>query len=127
MTVEEKIELIKTNKEEAVVVLNGLLDANYNVIDSHDEYMRTVIEEMGQTLKENDEAGRQFVANIKEDVGIYEKVRRKLLNNDFNLSLLEINYIGLAYMFYAIRFKKTIDNLKQAQQYSEEMHKKLIS
>ena len=65
--------------------------------------------------------------NIKEDVSIYEKVRRKLLNNDFNLSLLEINYIGLAYMFYAIRFKKTIDNLKQAQQYSEEMHKKLIS
>lgn len=47
MTLEEKIELIKTNKEEAIVVLNGLLDANYTVIDSHDEYMRTVIEEMG--------------------------------------------------------------------------------
>lgn len=127
MTLEEKIEFVKQNRDEAIVVLNGLLDANYTVIDSHDEYMRTVIEEMGQTLKENDEAGRQFVMNIKKDVDVYEKVRRKLLNNDFNLSLLEINYIGLAYMFYAIRFKKTIDNLKQAQQYSEEMHKKLIS
>ena len=127
MTLEEKIEFVKQNRDEAIVVLNGLLDANYTVIESHDEYMRTVIEEMGQTLKENDEAGRQFVMNIKEDVDVYEKVRRKLLNNDFNLSLLEINYIGLAYMFYAIRFKKTIDNLKKAQQYSEETHKKLIS
>lgn len=47
MTLEEKIEFVKQNRDEAIVVLNGLLDANYDVIDSHNEYMRTVIEEMG--------------------------------------------------------------------------------
>ena len=127
MTLEEKIEFVKQNRDEAIVVLNGLLDANYDVIDSHNEYMRTVIEEMGQALRETDEVGRQFVAGIKEDVEHYENVRRKLLDGDFNLSLLEINYLALAYMFYAIGFKRHTENLQKAQQYSEETYKKLIS
>lgn len=94
-----KIYLIRDNKDAAIAALNSYLDRIYNLTDDYFEDGK---------LKEGltpDEKIEKFVLELREDASKYEKVRRKLIDNDFNLSLVEINYIALAFVYIVQRWK----------------------
>ena len=94
-----KIYLIRDNKDAAIAALNSYLDRIYSLTDDYFEDGK---------LKEGltpDEKIEKFVLELREDASKYEKVRRKLIDNDFNLSLVEINYIALAFVYIVQRWK----------------------
>ena len=94
-----KIYLIRDNKDAAIAALNSYLDRIYSLTDAYFEDGK---------LKEGltpDEKIEKFVLELREDASKYEKVRRKLIDNDFNLSLVEINYIALAFVYIVQRWK----------------------
>lgn len=55
-----------------------------------------------------------LIKSSKEKTDMYENIRQKLKDENFNLSLLEINYIGLAFFFSQCRMKNRIEELKIA-------------
>lgn len=94
-----KIYLIRDNKEPAIAALNNYLDRIYKLTDDYFENGK---------LKEGltpDEKIEKFVLELREDAEKYENVRRKLINNDFNLSVVEINHIALAFVYMIERWK----------------------
>jgi hypothetical protein len=121
MTIEEKTNIIKENKDAAVAALNSYLDSIYNMIDKFFDKDGNLKE--GLT---HDEKIEKMVLDYKKDSIKYEKVRAKLIANDFNLSLFEINLVGLAFLFVTIRFEKQIKTLKEAQKASKTITNQLI-
>lgn len=121
MTIEEKTNIIKENKDAAVAALNSYLDSIYNMVDKFFDKDGNLKE--GLT---HDEKIEKMVLDYKKDSIKYEKVRAKLIANDFNLSLFEINLVGLAFLFVTIRFEKQIKTLKEAQKASKTITNQLI-
>lgn len=118
MTLKEKREIIVKNKDPAIAALDSVLDRIYDLSDV--------------TLdKKSDNVGnaniQQLVEELKKDASKYEKVRRKLLYGDIDLSLTEINYIALAFHFCAERMRGEVISLNKAIGISESMVKKLMS
>lgn len=70
-------------------------------------------DENGELKKDltKDEKFEDFLKSTRQDASNFENVRSKLLNDDFLLSIKEINYIGLGFMFSFLRIKKETDNL----------------
>lgn len=67
------------------------------------------------TLKEgltHDERAEDLILSSKANAKIFESIRRKLKDKDFNLSLFEVNYIGLAFFFASSRMKNRIKELE---------------
>ncbi len=106
MDIELKIQTIKDNKEIAIAALNSYLDTIYNMTDKF-------FDENGELKKDltKDEKFEDFLKSTRQDASNFENVRSKLLNDDFLLSIKEINYIGLGFMFSFLRIKKETDNL----------------
>ena len=109
MTIEEKIQIIKEYKTSALAALNSYLDRIYDLTDKY-------FNEDG-TLKEGltrDEKLETFLLELKADTKKYEDVRKKIIDEDFNLSLKEINLIALSFVYVQTSWEKMINNLNAA-------------
>lgn len=101
-----KIELIKQYKETAIAALNSCLDSMYNLTDKY-------FDKEGKMLPfpERNEKVENFIQEVRADTQKYENVRRKLIDENFNLSLYEINLIALSFNFTIETMKKQAENL----------------
>ena len=82
MSLEKKREIIVKNKNPALAAINGYLDKMYYFTD----------EITGKKKDIKDEKAKKFILSLIDEEKIYERVRRKLIDNE-ELSLMEINYI----------------------------------
>lgn len=106
---EEKIQLIKENKDAAVAALNSYLDKIYNLTDRY----FTEDNQLKEGLTK-DEKLEKFLIELKNDASKYESVRRKLLDENYDLSLKEINYVALAFTYVSATWQTMIKNLTKA-------------
>lgn len=122
MLLNDKITIIKDFKEPAIAALNSYLDRIYSLTK---EYV-----DENNVLKDNlqeDEKVYNFVCELKEDSVKYENVRRKLINNDFCLTLIEVNYIALAFYYSIETMKKQKETIETTINSLNDIVKKLIS
>ena len=103
---EEKIQLIKENKDAAVAALNSYLDKIYNLTDQY----FTEDNQLKEGLTK-DEKLEKFLMELKNDASKYESVRRKLIDENYDLSLKEINYVALAFTYVSATWQTMIKNL----------------
>lgn len=94
MTLDEQCKFIQENKDYVVTLLNAALDTIYNIVDG----LKEIKENSEVVTEEIEEAMRAYVEQ-KNNAEQFEKVRRKIIADDFKLSLLEINQINLAALF----------------------------
>lgn len=103
-----KIELIKQYKETAIAALNNYLDSMYNLTDKYFDKEGKML-----TLPERNEKLESFINEIRIDTQKYESVRRKLIDENFDLSLYEINLVALSFLFTTEIMKQQVKNLTQ--------------
>lgn len=117
----EKINLIRDNKEAAIAALNVYLDKIYKLTDDYFENGK---------LKEGltpDAKLEKFILELRSDADKFESVRRKLINNDFNLSLEEVNYVALGFVYMAESWQSQIKNLTLAVEQAQTIIKTLMA
>ena len=121
MNLEEKINLIKENKDATIAALNGILDDIYNLYEPY-------FDEDGKLNPElvHDEKLESFIKELKQDSERYGNLRRRIINGDFNLSLTEINSIGIIFLHMSIKLKKEIKNFTKAANKADDLTKKLM-
>jgi len=121
MILEEKINLIKENKDAVVAALNGVLDDIYNLYEPY-------FDEDGKLNPElvHDEKLESFIKELEQDSKRYENLRRRIIDGDFNLSLTEINSIGITFLHMSVRLKKEIQEFTKAAYKAEDLTKKLM-
>lgn len=120
MNLQEKIEYVKKNKPTAVAALNKVLDRIYDIKDKFFDDEENLKEGL-----ERDEKAEKELHSLFRDAEKYEEVRQKLLDDDFNLSLAEINYIGLSYFYLIANWENMIKRLRKAITEAEDGYKKL--
>ena len=118
---EEKIQLIKENKDAAVAALNSYLDKIYNLTDRY----FTEDNQLKEGLTK-DEKLEKFLMELKNDASKYESVRRKLIDENYDLSLKEINYIALAFTYVSATWQTMIKNLTKAIEETKPIVSKLM-
>lgn len=114
MTNEVKQKLIE-NQQPIIEALNSLLDSIYNMTDSY--FTKTESGEL--KLKEDlttDPKVEAFVKELNADAQKYEKVRRKIIDSDFDLSSQELTVIMLAFHYSEIRMEKRIKLFTDAKE-----------
>ena len=117
----EKINLIRDNRDAAIAALNVYLDKIYKLTDDYFEDGK---------LKEglsSDAKLEKFILEIRDDATKFESVRRKLIDNDFNLSLEEVNYIALGFVYMAESWQSQIKNLTLAVEQARTITKTLMA
>lgn len=117
----EKINLIRDNRDAAIAALNVYLDKIYNLTDSYFDN--------GVLKKEltPDEKLQNFLLELRDDAQKFEAVRRKIIDNDFNLSLKEVNYVALAFTYLSESWQNQIKNLTTAREQAQQIIKILMS
>ena len=118
---EEKIQLIKENKDAAVAALNSYLDKIYNLTDQY----FTEDNQLKEGLTK-DEKLEKFLIELKNDASKYESVRRKLIDENYDLSLKEINYVALAFTYVSATCQTMIKNLTKAIEETKPIVSKLM-
>lgn len=118
---EEKIQLIKENKDAAVAALNSYLDKIYNLTDQY----FTKDNQLKEGLTK-DEKLEKFLIELKNDASKYESVRRKLIDENYDLSLKEINYVALAFTYVSATWQTMIKNLTKAIEETKPIVSKLM-
>lgn len=118
---EEKIQLIKENKDAAVAALNSYLDKIYNLTNQY----FTEDNQLKEGLTK-DEKLEKFLIELKNDASKYESVRRKLIDENYNLSLKEINYVALAFTYVSATWQTMIKNLTKAIEETKPIVSKLM-
>lgn len=118
---EEKIQLIKENKDAAVAALNAYLDKIYDLTDKY----FTEDNQLKEGLTK-DEKLEKFLMELKNDASKYESVRRKLLDENYDLSLKEINYVALAFTYVSATWQTMIKNLTKAIEETKPIVSKLM-
>ena len=118
---EEKIQLIKENKDAAVAALNAYLDKIYNLTDQY----FTEDNQLKEGLTK-DEKLEKFLMELKNDASKYESIRRKLLDENYDLSLKEINYVALAFTYVSATWQTMIKNLTKAIEETKPIVSKLM-
>ena len=118
---EEKIQLIKENKDAAVAALNSYLDKIYNLTDRY----FTEDNQLKEGLTK-DEKLEKFLMELRNDASKYESVRRKLIDENYDLSLKEINYIALAFTYVSATWQTMIKNLTKAIEETKPIVSKLM-
>lgn len=103
-----KIELVKQYKETAIAALNSYLDSMYNLTDKYFDKEGKML-----PLPEKDEKVENFIKEVRTGTQKYESVRRKLIDENFDLSLYEINLVALSLLFTTETMKKQVNNLTQ--------------
>lgn len=117
----EKINLIRNNRDAAIAALNVYLDKIYKLTDDYFEDGK---------LKEglsSDAKLEKFILELRDDATKFESVRRKLIDNDFNLSLEEVNYIALGFVYMAESWQSQIKNLTLAVEQARTITKTLMA
>lgn len=118
---EEKIQLIKENKDAAVAALNSYLDKIYNLTDQY----FTEDNQLKEGLTK-DEKLEKFLIELRDDASKYESVRRKIIDEDYNLSLIDINHIALAFTYVSATWQAMIKNLTKAIEETKPIISKLM-
>lgn len=118
---EEKIQLIKENKDAAVAALNSYLDRIYNLTNQY----FTEDNQLKEGLTK-DEKLEKFLMELRNDASKYESVRRKLLDENYDLSLKEINYVALAFTYVSATWQTMIKNLTKAIEETKPIISKLM-
>lgn len=117
----EKINLIRDNRDAAIAALNVYLDKIYKLTDDYFEDGK---------LKEglsSDAKLEKFILELRDDATKFESVRRKLIDNDFNLSLEEVNYIALGFVYMAESWRSQIKKLTLAAEQAQAITKVLMA
>ena len=117
----EKINLIRDNRDAAIAALNVYLDKIYKLTDDYFEDGK---------LKEgltHDAKLEKFILELRDDATKFESVRRKLIDNDFNLSLEEVNYIALGFVYIAESWQSQIKKLTLAVEQAQAITKVLMA
>ena len=117
----EKINLIRDNRDAAIAALNVYLDKIYKLTEDYFEDGK---------LKEglsSDAKLEKFILELRDDATKFESVRRKLIDNDFNLSLEEVNYVALGFVYMAESWQSQIKNLTLAVEQSRTITKTLMA
>lgn len=122
MTLEEKREIIIKNKDPALAALESVSDRIYDLTDD-------LLNKQGKlmTSKIGNYKVEQFALELRNDAEKYEKVRAKLLNSDFNLSISEINYVALAFYFCSEKLHAQITDMEKAASLADDLREKLMS
>lgn len=118
---EEKIQLIKENKDAAVAALNSYLDKIYNLTDRY----FTEDNQLKEGLTK-DEKLEKFLMELRNDASKYESIRRKLIDENYDLSLKEINYVALAFTYVSATWQTMIKNLTKAIEETKPIVSKLM-
>ena len=118
---EEKIQIIKENRDAAIAALNSYLDKIYGLTDQY--FTSDGILKEGLT---KDEKLEKFLLELKEDASKYETVRRKIIDEDYNLSLIDINHIALAFTYVSATWQTMIKNLTKAIEETKPIVSKLM-
>ena len=118
---EEKIQLIKENKDAAVAALNSYLDKIYTLTDQY----FTEDNQLKEGLTK-DEKLEKFLIELKNDASKYESVRRKLIDENYDLSLKEINSVALAFTYVSATWQTMIKNLTKAIEETKPIVSKLM-
>ncbi len=116
----DKIEIIKENKEFFIKSLNSYLDSIYNLVDNYFDENGNLKEGLTPDIKIE-----TFIKGFKDEAQKFEKVRRKLIDNDFNLSLFEVNLIVASLIFIMGVLEKDIDNFTKRLEEVKDFIKKL--
>lgn len=118
---EEKIQIIKENRDAAIAALNSYLDRIYNLTNQY-------FTEDNQLKKglTKDEKLEKFLMELRNDASKYESVRRKLLDENYDLSLKEINYVALAFTYVSATWQTMIKNLTKAIEETKPIVSKLM-
>ena len=117
----EKINLIRDNRDAAIAALNVYLDKIYKLTDDYFEDGK---------LKEglsSDAKLEKFILELRDDATKFESVRKKLVDNDFNLSLEEVNYVALGFVYMAESWQSQIKNLTLAVEQARTITKTLMA
>ena len=117
----EKINLIRDNRDAAIAALNVYLDKIYKLTEDYFEDGK---------LKEglsSDAKLEKFILELRDDATKFESVRRKLIDNDFNLSLEEVNYVALGFVYMAKSWQSQIKNLTLAVEQARTITKTLMA
>ena len=117
----EKINLIRDNRDAAIAALNVYLDKIYKLTDDYFEDGK---------LKEglsSDAKLEKFILELRDDATKFESVRRKLIDNDFNLSLEEVNYVAFGFVYMAESWQSQIKNLTLAVEQARTITKTLMA
>ena len=118
---EEKIQIIKENRDAAIAALNSYLDKIYGLTDQY--FTSDGILKEGLT---KDEKLEKFLLELKEDASKYESVRRKIIDEDYDLSLIDINHVALAFTYVSATWQTMIKNLTKAIEETKPIVSKLI-
>ena len=116
----EKINLIRDNRDAAIAALNVYLDKIYKLTEDYFEDGK---------LKEglsSDAKLEKFILELRDDATKFESVRRKLIDNDFNLSLEEVNYVALGFVYMAESWRSQIKNLTLVVEQAQAITKALM-
>ena len=116
-----KIELIKEYKDTAIAAFNFYLDYLYNLTDNFIEEGRF---KEGLDLPED---LKKLLSDSLTTANRYEKIREKLIKDDFNLSTVEIDYIGLVIFFWVTITSKHITTLQQAVNKASDIQNQLLA
>ncbi len=117
----EKINLIRDNRDAAIAALNVYLDKIYKLTDDYFEDGK-----LKEGLSSNAKL-EKFILELRDDATKFESVRRKLIDNDFNLSLEEVNYIALGFVYMAESWQSQIKNLTLAVEQARTITKTLMA
>lgn len=116
-----KLSLIKEHKSDAIAALNAYLDKIYYLTD-------TFLDKNGNLLEglTYDEKPVNFVKSLTKDTQEYEKVRKKLIEDNFDLTLYEINLVGLSFYYLNQSWQKQIKQLLAAVEESNKIVEVLL-
>lgn len=112
MTLEEKIEVVKKNKEACIAALESVLDTLYNVTDP----VWQVDKDGNLDLGLKDKKALAQAISLREDIDKYEPIRLKLKKDDFNLTRKDIAYITICFNFCSIRARNQIESMTKAKE-----------
>lgn len=121
MTLEEKQKLISENKDQAVTAVTTYLDSIYSV----KEQFLTEDGELKEDLP-RDEKAEEFVKSVQKDAKDYEIIRRKLIDGDFNLSLLETTRVALAFTFMSVQSERLIKQMISMKEIADSLVEQLM-
>lgn len=121
MNITKKRQLIEQYSDVAVAAINSYLDTIYQITEKY-------FDENGNLLPflTPDEKVQNQIKSLKKELTKYENVRQKILSKDFNLSLLEINYVALSFIYIKETFNKQIDNYQKSLEVIQKVINSLI-
>ena len=108
----EKLELVKILKGAIETSLNLYLDKIYNLTDKYFDENGDLKSGLTPDLKLE-----KMLKSTRRDASNYEKVRRKIIDSDYeSLTLVDINYIALSLIYQKESMNQAILDLNKTQE-----------